>query len=101
MNSFVTKTGRTLLLVMIAGSVFAQSAFQVETQKWRQKREAALKAEEGWLTVAGLFWLKEGPNTFGTGKRNIVLPKGRRRRVLVRSNSRTEWWCSKSIQASV
>ena len=27
-----------------------------------------LKKETGWLTVAGLFWLKEGINTVGAGE---------------------------------
>ena len=36
-----------------------------------------LKREGGWLTVAGLFWLHEGANTFGKDPGNeIVLPDG-------------------------
>jgi uncharacterized protein (DUF1684 family) len=31
-----------------------------QIQKWRREREASLKADDGWLTVAGLHWLKEG-----------------------------------------
>ena len=30
--------------------------------EWRQLREEALKASDGWLTVAGLFWLEQGQN---------------------------------------
>lgn len=38
-------------------------------------REAKLKTDTGWLTVAGLFWLKEGDNRFGSAPDNeIVLP---------------------------
>src|SRR5208337_2767755 len=45
--------------------------------EWREKREAALKADNGWLTVAGLFWLKEGDNTIGSERANdIVLERG-------------------------
>ena len=44
---------------------------------WREDREERLKADGGWLTVAGLFWFEEGENRFGTGPDNaIVLPKG-------------------------
>jgi uncharacterized protein (DUF1684 family) len=44
--------------------------------KWHEERQAKLRAEDGWLTVAGLFWLKEGENTFGSEKSNdIELPK--------------------------
>src|SRR5215213_6812454 len=66
---------KCLLVLIFPLLVFAQSSFQIETQKWREKREASLKAEGGWLTVSGLFWLKQGPNSFGAGsKQNIVLP---------------------------
>ena len=51
------------------------SAYQTEIEKWRKDREARLKTDDGWLTVAGLFWLKEGPNRFGSNPGNdIVLP---------------------------
>ncbi|MCU1286891.1 MAG: hypothetical protein JWO13_3241 [Acidobacteriales bacterium] len=44
--------------------------------KWREERQAKLRADDGWLTVSGLFWLKEGDNTFGSAPMNdIVLPK--------------------------
>jgi hypothetical protein len=40
----------------------AMSSYQVEIAKWRQQKETELKADGGWLTVTGLFWLKEGDN---------------------------------------
>lgn len=68
---FKTISCLLLLTLVQAGS------FQVENRKWRDKRDRELRAEDGWLTVAGLFWLKEGANTFGTGKEmKIVLPPG-------------------------
>ena len=43
---------------------------------WRQEYEARLKAEDGWLSVAGLFWLHEGSNRVGSDPASdIVLPK--------------------------
>lgn len=54
-----------------------QVSFEAEQREWRKQRDKELRAEDGWLTVAGLFWLKEGANTFGTSKTmNIVLPSG-------------------------
>ncbi len=54
-----------------------QSSYKAEIEQWRHDHEAELKADDGWLTVAGLFWLKEGKNTVGTEpSNNIVLPKG-------------------------
>lgn len=51
-------------------------AYRAEIEQWRQHREAALKSDDGWLTVVGLFWLKHGANTVGTGPASdVVLPK--------------------------
>jgi uncharacterized protein (DUF1684 family) len=53
------------------------SSYRAEIKKWREGYEADLKKDNGWLTLAGLFWLKEGDNYFGTGAgSSIVLPKG-------------------------
>ena len=47
-------------------------------QTWHDEREAALKAPGGWLTLAGLFWLEEGSNSFGSDPGNdIVFPAGK------------------------
>jgi uncharacterized protein len=44
-------------------------------EDWRQKYEAKLRADDGWLTVSGLFWMHEGKNTFGSAAGNdVVLP---------------------------
>ncbi len=59
--------------------LFAASdpAYTAEVNKWRQQREERLKSDDGWLTVAGLFWLKQGDNTAGSGAGNsIILPAG-------------------------
>ena len=50
-------------------SVFAnaQTNYESELEKWRIDHEKELKSENGWLTVAGLFWLKDGVNTIGAG----------------------------------
>src|SRR3982751_48304 len=63
---------RTLIiLAALAGflnSAHAQTDYVKEVEKWRQERETNLKKETGWLTVAGLFWLKPGTNTVGAGE---------------------------------
>src|SRR5258708_34886858 len=54
------------ILLLSAGLAWAadsaQSGYAREIGKWRAEREAKLKADDGWLTVAGLHWLKEGQN---------------------------------------
>jgi hypothetical protein len=53
------------------------AAYRASVEKWRAEYEADLKSDTGWLTVAGLFWLHEGENKFGTDPTNdIVLPEG-------------------------
>jgi len=67
--------GCILLLFGASIGVEAQTDYQREQQTWRHDREEKLKAADGWLTVAGLFWLREGTNDFGNGPTNdIVLP---------------------------
>src|SRR5437764_6141199 len=52
-----------------------QAAYTQELSQWQQKRWADLKSETGWLTLVGLFWLKEGENKFGSDAANdIALP---------------------------
>lgn len=53
----MTRGTAALTLLLFAGPAQAET-----TQQWREKREASLKADDGWLTVAGLIWLKEGDN---------------------------------------
>ncbi len=49
--------------------------YRAQIEDWQHHREAALKADGGWLTVTGLFWLHEGANTFGSGSgHDIDLP---------------------------
>jgi uncharacterized protein (DUF1684 family) len=50
----------------------------IETiQQWRQQMEEALRADDGWLTLAGLFWLHPGTNTIGADTdSDIMLPAG-------------------------
>ena len=73
------RAGVRILAGLFLGAVALMAAevgdYQATIEKWRRDREARLTSDEGWLTVAGLFWLKEGPNTFGSDPGgDIVLP---------------------------
>jgi uncharacterized protein (DUF1684 family) len=58
------------------------SGYQRSVTEWRAQREARLKAEDGWLTVVGLNWLKPGDNRMGSNPANEVrLPKSAPGRV--------------------
>jgi uncharacterized protein (DUF1684 family) len=65
------------LAAAFAAPAAADETYRAEVTRWREDREARLRADDGWLTLAGLFWLKEGPNRFGTDPSlDIVLPEG-------------------------
>src|SRR5215470_7951231 len=57
---------RYLALLVAVAATADDSAYRAGIAKWREQREAALKADGGWLTVTGLFWLKEGANRVAT-----------------------------------
>ena len=58
--------------------IAARDAYVASINEWHKEREASLKSEEGWLALAGLFWLEEGGNSFGSAEGNdIVFPEGK------------------------
>jgi uncharacterized protein len=72
--------GFAMLFVLVALQVESANPDAAEHKKqieeWRQNRFQRLKSEEGWLTLIGLFWLKEGENSFGSDPSNpILFPK--------------------------
>jgi uncharacterized protein len=53
------------------------AAHRAEVEAWRQGRYGALRQDRGWLTLAGLGWLRRGMNRLGSAPDNdIVLPGG-------------------------
>jgi uncharacterized protein len=51
-------------------------AYVKEIDQWRSERLGRLKDKNGWLALAGLYWLQQGPNTFGSDPSNqLVFPK--------------------------
>jgi uncharacterized protein (DUF1684 family) len=52
--------------------------YNLELRIWDIKRKENLMGPTGWVNVRGLFWLKNGINSFGSGKENdIVFPEGK------------------------
>jgi uncharacterized protein (DUF1684 family) len=49
------------------------AVYQKEISDWRESRLERLKSKTGWLNLAGLFWLKEGENTFGSDSSNMIV----------------------------
>ena len=67
-----------LALLASAGFRLADNpGYKEQVDQWHQKRLESLKSENGWLNLAGLFWLETGANTVGSAaSNNIVFPKG-------------------------
>jgi hypothetical protein len=67
----------TIILNKKTEGVCSDSNYIKEIKTWHQKRLESLKSENGWLNLAGLFWLEEGINKFGSNKSNkIIFTKG-------------------------
>ncbi|HEX4649085.1 MAG TPA: DUF1684 domain-containing protein [Steroidobacteraceae bacterium] len=49
------------------------AAERASVEAWRADRLHRLTSDTGWLTLAGLFWLKEGENSFGRAKSNSLV----------------------------
>ena len=65
----------SVLAAVIASEGAADASYVHQIEDWRRQRAQRLTADGGWLTVAGLFWLKPGANRFGADAANeIVLP---------------------------
>ncbi len=72
--------------LLVAAVILAQPATGGESEparyesalaEWRADRVASLKGPDGWLNLAGLYWLKEGANSFGAATGNdLVTPEG-------------------------
>jgi uncharacterized protein (DUF1684 family) len=45
---------------------------RLSIEAWRAARIERLTSDAGWLTLTGLFWLKEGENTFGRASSNAL-----------------------------
>jgi len=66
----------TILTPLAALHCAAETPYVPAVEQWRQQQEQELKSDTGWLTVAGLFWLKDGVNTAGSDpSSDIVLPR--------------------------
>jgi uncharacterized protein (DUF1684 family) len=49
-----------------------------EILAFRQAREQRLRTPDGWLTLVGLHWLREGRNPFGSDpESHVILPEGK------------------------
>jgi uncharacterized protein (DUF1684 family) len=54
-------------------SVIDPQAERAQVSEWRARRVEELTSDSGWLTLSGLFWLKQGENSFGRAPDNALV----------------------------
>ena len=65
-----------VFLVLISGCkrsspvIQDSSGYITSIEKWQKERLDGLKAKDGWLNLAGIYWLKEGEQTIGSDPSN-------------------------------
>ena len=64
------------LLTATACSPRVDPGYRREIETWRQRRAERLRRDDGWLTLAGLFWLDPGTNPFGSGPEAKISLRG-------------------------
>jgi uncharacterized protein (DUF1684 family) len=72
-----------LIMTLLTLPAFAgDAAYRTDVERWRVEREARLKADDGWLTLVGLHWLRPGASRVGSDPMSdVVLPAGAPGRV--------------------
>lgn len=66
-----------LIVASFATLSVADKPYAADVAKFRANRENSLTRKNGWLAVAGLFWLKEGENSVGSAPgSDVPLPTG-------------------------
>ena len=60
-----------------AGAPSDAQAEQQSVAAWRAQRVAALTSDSGWLTLVGLYWLRQGDNSFGRAADNALVLENR------------------------
>ena len=70
-------------------------AYRSEIDAWKKHRIDRLKSDDGWLTLAGLFWLDPGRNIAGSAPTARVILSGPNvppeAGAIVLENGRTRW----------
>jgi uncharacterized protein len=80
MSFFKTVWMTGAVVALCAGSVVSAAISSADlaqerqgVEQWQARRLASITSETGWLTLAGLYWLKPGENTFGRAKSNTLV----------------------------
>ncbi|MGH9662233.1 MAG: DUF1684 domain-containing protein [Bryobacteraceae bacterium] len=61
------------LVFLAAALAGGETAYEESIRQWRAERDGKLRADGGWLSVAGLHWLKEGANRIRLGDETVTV----------------------------
>jgi uncharacterized protein (DUF1684 family) len=65
----------SLALIVSSQAAPMDPNYRDEIASWRKNQETELTQEQGWLSLVGLYWLREGDNLIGSAPSNaVVLP---------------------------
>ena len=71
------ESGLIVLTLMITAAG-PPDGYVAEIESWRRQRVDGLMRPTGWLSLAGLHWLSEGDNCFGSDPElAVALPEGK------------------------
>jgi hypothetical protein len=73
MNAFLRCLILSTMLTIPCLSSAGSADYAREIEQWRAAREASLRNDNGWLTLAGRFPMRAGANSFGTGRQNTLV----------------------------
>ena len=68
MRVAVMLLGLLLPLLPVTAADRSVAAHRREVMEWRRARVAELTADDGWLTLVGLYWLRPGVTRIGSGE---------------------------------
>ena len=60
--------------VEVAEPPVADAGHRAQVEQWKARRAERLKAEDGWLSLIGLFWLDEGKNVVSIPSSSVPRP---------------------------
>lgn len=63
----------TALLLASCNIKKEETAYTKYIHEWHKSRSERLLNKSIWLKLAGLYWLEEGENTFGSDKTNLIV----------------------------
>jgi uncharacterized protein (DUF1684 family) len=68
-------TGALILMECDNSSQLIQdpASYIESVEEWQQDRLEGLKGKNGWLNLAGIYWLKDGTQTFGSDSSNDII----------------------------